>query len=207
MTGSPAHPSDLPAGISVVIPVFNSAGSLADLVEQLDGVLQEIGRPFELILVNDGSVDGSWDVVRRLARRYPWIRGHDLMRNYGQHNALLCGIRSARYQLIATLDDDGQNPPAGIKEMLAELESGFDVVYGTPARGQHGVWRNLGSWLVKLALRLITGERFARSAGSFRVFRTRLRDAFADFNSPAVSIEVLLSWSSTRFSSCRASLE
>lgn len=185
----------------MVVPVFNSSRSLADLVEQLERVLREIGRPFELILVNDGSEDDSWEVVRHLAGRYRWIRGHDLMRNYGQHNALLCGIRAARYELTVTLDDDGQNPPAAIKEMLAELEKGFDVVYGTAAQGQHGFWRNLGSRMIKLGLRLITGARFARHAGPFRLFRTRLRDGFSSFDSPAVSIEVLLSWASSRISS------
>lgn len=185
-------------GISAVVPVFNGAETLPGLTEEIERALGELGRPFELILVDDDSDDGSWQVIRGLAERRSWIRGVALARNYGQHAALLCGIRAARHEVVVTLDDDGQNPPAAIPQLLAELERGYDLVYGTAASGQHGLWRNLASWLTKRALRAMTRSRFPGSAGSFRLFRTRLRDAFAAFDGPAVSIEVLLSWATTR---------
>ena len=92
--------SELTAGLSVVVPVYNSEGSLSDLTTRLEPVLAERGVPFEVIFVNDGSRDGSWNVVTELAGRHPFVRGFTLMRNYGQHNALLCGIRAARYATI-----------------------------------------------------------------------------------------------------------
>ena len=112
------------AGISVLVPVFNSELSLADLIARLDPVLCKTGEKFEAILVNDGSRDASWDVIGRLSRSHNWIRGIDLMRNYGQHNALLCAIRAARFDKIVTLDDDLQNPPEEIPLLLEQIQRG-----------------------------------------------------------------------------------
>src|SRR5579884_628475 len=117
------------AGISIVVPVFNSQDTLRSLVSEVSAAFN--GECFELILVNDGSKDDSWTVIQQLASEYSWIRGTDLMRNYGQHNALLCGIRAAVYDIVATIDDDLQNPPAQIHKLIAKLGEGYDVVYGT----------------------------------------------------------------------------
>ena len=105
-----ASEDQLPAGVSVVVPVYNSEKTLDELARRLEAVLDKGGAPFELILVNDGSRDRSWEVIQALLAQYPWIRGIDLMRNYGQHNALLCGIRACRYATTMTLDDDLQHP-------------------------------------------------------------------------------------------------
>ncbi len=129
--------------VSVIIPVFNSAGSLEDLVSRLDSVLQAGGASYEIILVNDGSRDNSWQVIADLSRNHAAVRGINLMRNYGQHNALLCGLREANYPVSVTMDDDLQHLPEEIPRLLEELEKGYDVVYGTPTRQQHGLWRNL----------------------------------------------------------------
>ncbi len=182
-----------------MVPVYNSEGSLPPLVERLSQVL-EPGRDLgELILVNDESRDRSWNVIQGLAVRHPWIRGFNLMRNYGQHNALLCGIRLAKYPIIVTLDDDLQTPPEEIPRMLAKLAEGYDVVYGTPRRQAHGPFRNLASWVTKLALQNAMGAATARNVSAFRVFRTHVREAFANYSGPHVSIDVLLTWGTTKF--------
>jgi len=98
-------------GLSVVVPVYGSEKTLPELIRRIDEVLGEEYKPYEIILVNDGSPDNSWSVITSEVERYPSVRGIQLMRNYGQHNALLAGIRSARYEIIVTLDDDLQNPP------------------------------------------------------------------------------------------------
>src|SRR5690348_14939727 len=100
--------------ISVVIPVHDRATILRPLVERPAPVLRAASDAYELVLVNDGSHDGSWQVVEQLTREHAWVRGIDLMRNYGQHNALLCGIRAARHATIVTIDDDLQHPPEEI---------------------------------------------------------------------------------------------
>jgi glycosyltransferase involved in cell wall biosynthesis len=189
----------LSAGVSVVIPVFNSETICAELIARLGQVLTASGARFEVLLVNDGSRDRSWAQISDLAQEYSWVRGVDLMRNYGQHNALLCGIREARLNVIVTLDDDLQNPPEEIPKLLDQLTAEYDVVYGTPERERHGFWRDVASRVTKLALQSAMGVEIARSVSAFRAFRTQLREAFAHYDGPFVSIDVLLTWGTTRF--------
>jgi undecaprenyl-phosphate 4-deoxy-4-formamido-L-arabinose transferase len=127
------------------------------------------------------------------------VRGIDLMRNYGQHNALLCGIRAARHEVVVTMDDDLQHPPEELPKLLAQLDEGWDVVYGTPLAEQHGFLRDMASRITKLALQSAMGAETARHVSAFRVFRTQLRDAMSSYRSQHVSIDVLLTWGSTRF--------
>lgn len=191
------HPA--PGSVSVVVPVHNSATILPRLVERLEPVLRGLAAPFELILVNDGSRDASWSAIEEQARRHSWVRGIDLMRNYGQHNALLCGLRAARHAIVVTIDDDLQHPPEAIPTLLAELGRGNDVVYGAPVEEQHGLLRDLASRVTKLALSQAMGAPIARNVSAFRVLRTPLRDAFAGYDGYYVSIDVLLTWGTTRF--------
>ena len=144
--------------VSVVIPVYNSADILPDLLARLSPVLKKLGATYELLLVNDGSQDESWTVIAAAAERLDWIRGIDLMRNYGQHNALLCGIREARHDIIVTMDDDLQHPPEEIPTLLQKLAEGADVVYGPPLEEQHGLWRDLASAISKIARRCCTAR-------------------------------------------------
>jgi len=187
------------SSISAVVPVYNSEGTLAALVARLHQELDAVGRDHEIVLVNDGSADSSWDRIAELATADDRVRGLNLMRNYGQHNALLAGIRAARNDIVVTIDDDLQNPPEEIPKLLAKLDEGFDVVYGSATERQFGFWRNLGTSMSKLALRFVIGSDIAGKVSAFRAFRTDLREAFADFNAPYVSIDVLLSWGTTRF--------
>ena len=184
---------------SVVIPCYNSEDSLPQLIERLAPVLAAQFERYEVVLVNDASRDGTWPVIVGLSRRYDWVRGINLMRNYGQHNALLCGIRSATCELIVTLDDDLQHPPEIVPALLAKLDEGYDVVYGTPEREQHGFLRDLASQVTKLALQSAMGAETARNVSALRIFRTQVREAFAMYQGPFVSIDVLLTWGTTRF--------
>jgi glycosyltransferase involved in cell wall biosynthesis len=187
------------SGLSVVIPVYNGALSLPEIVTQLAQVLPSLDPAFEVIFVEDDGKDNSWQVICELVAEHQWIRGFKHMRNFGQHNALLYGIRHARYDTIVTIDDDLQHPPAEIVKLLEKLDEGYDVVYGTPQQEQHGLLRDLASQVTKLAFQTAMGVDVARSVSAFRVFRTRLRDAFSNYDSPFVSIDVLLTWGTTRF--------
>lgn len=188
-----------PLSVSVVVPVYNSEPLLRDLVERVSRALRGTVPVFELVLVNDGSADASWRVITELGEAYPWVRGISLMRNYGQHNALLCGIRAARYELIVTMDDDLQHPPEEIPHLLEKLAEGHDVVYGTPREERHTLRRAIASRLTKVALQSAMGADIARKVSAFRAFRGRLREAFATYGGPFVSIDVLLTWGTTRF--------
>jgi undecaprenyl-phosphate 4-deoxy-4-formamido-L-arabinose transferase len=185
--------------ISVVTPVYNGEASIAELCRRLEEVLPRISTQYEIILVNDGSRDRSWETISELSSRSPMVRGLNLMRNYGQHNALLCGIRAAKYEVIVTMDDDLQHPPEEIPRLLARLEEGFDVVYGAPKAEQNGLLRAIASHITRLALRTTVGAEVAKNVSAFRLFRTQLRNAFVSYQSPFVSIDVLLTWATTRF--------
>jgi undecaprenyl-phosphate 4-deoxy-4-formamido-L-arabinose transferase len=185
--------------ISVVVPVYNSELTLPELVQRLQPVLTGAAREYELVLVNDGSRDQSWRVIQRLAAEHDWVRGINLMRNYGQHNALLCGIRAARFDTLVTMDDDLQHPPEEIHKLMAKLDEGFEVVYGFPEHQQHGLLRDVASGLTKLALQRSMGAETARNVSAFRAFRTQARKSFADYHSPFISIDVVLTWATTRF--------
>ncbi len=121
------------------------------------------------------------------------------MRNYGQHNALLCGVRAARNDIIVTMDDDLQNPPGEIAALYAKLSEGYDVVYGTPLKETHGLLRDLASQITKRVLQNAMGAATAGKVSAFRIFRTHLRDSFANYNSPYVSLDVLLTWGTDKF--------
>jgi glycosyltransferase involved in cell wall biosynthesis len=185
--------------ISVIVPVYNSAAVLPLLVKELEKVLPTCSNGFELILVNDASPDHSWQVITDLAKERAWVHGINLMRNVGQHNALLCGIRAAKYEVVVTIDDDLQNPPGEIPKLLAKLAEGFDVVYGVPELQQHGLLRDLASKITKLVLQNAMGAEIAQNISAFRVFRSQVREAFQQYRGPFVSIDVLLTWGTTRF--------
>ena len=187
--------------ISVVVPVYNSSDSLHLLVDEVGKVLPDVADAFELVLVNDGSPDQSWQVISELAQSHPWVRGIDLMRNYGQHNATLCGVREARYEVIVVMDDDLQNPPREIPKLLEKLAEGYDVVYGVSHRRQQAWWKTLASVIVKRAIAYVMGLRTVRDIGAFKAFRADLRKSFDDFKSPDVLVDVLLSWGTSRFAS------
>jgi undecaprenyl-phosphate 4-deoxy-4-formamido-L-arabinose transferase len=189
--------------VSFVVPVFRSRESLAELCERIGATMGQQGRDYEIVLVEDCGGDGSWDAIMGLAAANPRVRGFRLARNFGQHNALLCGIREARGETIVTLDDDLQHPPEEIPKLLAHLGKGHDVVYGVPEHERHGLWRAAASQITKIVLRRAMGAETARNISAFRAFPTRLREGFAAFEGPIVSIDVLLTYGASRFGMLR----
>jgi len=189
--------------LSIVIPLYNSAEILPHLLDRLEATLPHIAREYEIILVNDGSPDDTWARVQREITTRPHLVALNLMRNYGQHNALLAGIRLARYPLCVTMDDDLQNPPEEIPRLLAALTPEVDAVYGAPLREQHNMARSLASRVTKSVLSRSMSVAIAEQVSAFRLFRTDLRKAFDVYRGPFVNIDVLLTWSTTRFAAVK----
>ena len=197
-------PIPISQGISIVVPVYNSSSLLKDLILRLEKAYQDTPifsqeKGFEVILVNDGSRDNSWEQICQLSKENRWVRGLNLMRNYGQHNALLCGLRAAQFEITVTIDDDLQHPPEEIYKLVGKLSDGYDVVYGTPIHQSHSLWRNLTSYITRLTLQSTMGIENARKVSAFRAIRTKVREAFQHYQSPYVVLDVLLSWGTTRF--------
>lgn len=185
--------------ISVVVPVYNSEASLAMLIDRLEPVLDSLTSEFEVILVNDGSRDGSWGVIQQLASKHSWVRGINLARNYGQHNALLCGIRMAQHETIVTMDDDLQHPPEELPKLVEQLTEDKDVIYGAVKCGKQGFWRERASQITRSVLRRTMQVEAARDVSGFRAIRARICGALGAYQSPFLSIDVLLSWVTNRF--------
>jgi len=155
----------------------------------------------EIIVVDDGNLDSTWNVIGELARQNRRVRGFRLGRNSGQHAALLAGVRQAKNPVIVTLDDDLQNPPEEVTNLLQALTEDVDVVYGLPTRAKQSTWRNISSVGSKVLMRYTLGFLRATDISAFRVFRTKLRDSFDRDLGPGVSLDALLNWATTRFAS------
>jgi glycosyltransferase involved in cell wall biosynthesis len=189
--------------VSVVVPCYRSAGTLPRLVEELMQVLPDATAAFEILLVVDGSPDDTWEVASQLSNKYPETRAMRLARNYGQHNALIAGVRNARYEVVVTMDDDLQHPADQVPVLLAALTDDLDLVYGVPVEEEHGFFRSLASRLVKSTMASALDVHSARSISAFRAFRTFLRDGFEGLDGPHASVDVALSWSTTRIAEAR----
>ncbi|WP_426106600.1 glycosyltransferase family 2 protein [Massilia sp. TSP1-1-2] len=196
------HPSasdDLPElALSIVVPVYNSAVTLAQLHERLSAVLGPLRQPYEIILIDDGSRDGSWAALEALRLRDPvHVVAVQLMRNYGQHNALMCGLDMARGAVIVTMDDDLQNPPEEIPKLLAAIGQGdLDLVYGCPDDRQHAGWRNLGSAIVWHFYRTVF--RNPVTPTPFRAMRHQLAKSVMFYNLNFTYLDGLLAWCTSR---------
>jgi glycosyltransferase involved in cell wall biosynthesis len=197
---------DLKRGVSIIVPVYNGAGSIAELAQRVATTMADISD-WELVFVVDGSPDDSWNVIEDLVRTHPRVVGIDLFRNFGQHNALLAGIRSASFDVVVTMDDDLQHRPETIPTLLDALNDRIDLVYGVPVDDEHNAWRNLTSRIAKVAISASIGGKMARDSGAFRAFRTSLRDGFANVDDPYVSIDVLLSWVTTRYTTASTPMD
>lgn len=165
---------------SVVIPVFNSEPIVGTTVERTVEFLRSTGLEFEIILVNDGSTDGSWEVIRRVAESSPEVVAIDLLRNVGQHTANLCGFRQATGDFVVTMDDDLQNPPEEIIHLIDRAMEGFDVVYGEYDQKRAPGLRILGSRLIALVNRRIFGQPRDLVVTNFRILSRDVVDRIAE---------------------------
>jgi polyisoprenyl-phosphate glycosyltransferase len=184
--------------ISIVVPVYRSQNVLPELCARLTKVLDGLGTEYEIVLVDDGSSDGSWDVLETLQKQYSKsVVAVQLMRNFGQHNALMCGFRHTQGQFVITMDDDLQNPPEEIPKLIKAIEDGgYDLVYGVPGRKQHAFGRNVGSRVVNAFFRIVF--RLQVTTTSFRAIRRELLDSILSYNLNFTYIDGLLAWNSTR---------
>lgn len=197
MIGSHAESIAPINGVSVVVPVFRSTQSLPILVERIHSALSVFDH--EIVLVDDGSPPQTWKTIKSICESDDRVVGLRLGRNAGQHSALLAGLRTCRFEVIATLDDDLQNPPEEIQKLIARLLEGSDVVYGVPRQVAQRAWRRHSGQAARKVFASVLEASNISHASSFRVFRAGLRDGFGGALGPGVSLDSLLSWSTSRF--------
>jgi glycosyltransferase involved in cell wall biosynthesis len=180
---------------SVVIPVFRSSHILADLLEQLTCQMDKLGQLYEIIFIEDNGGDDSWEILCALLPKYPRVRILKMMRNFGQHNAIMCGFAHSKGEMVITMDDDLQNPPEEINKLIARINEGYDIVYGVPIMKRHHPVRNIGSFLVRTLYKKI----FALSVNptSFRIIRRKVVEGIVNYDKNFTYIDGLIAWHTT----------
>jgi dolichol-phosphate mannosyltransferase len=173
-----AAPSGVSAGaastlLSVVIPVFNEQENVTPTYQALQGVLANLGRPFEIVFVNDGSVDQTQARLTAIVARDPGVRVITLARNFGQTAAIMAGLDHARGDVVALMDGDGQNDPADIPRLVAKLDEGYDVVSGWRRdRQDRLLTRRVPSWVANWLISRLTGVRQRDYGCTLRAYRS-----------------------------------
>jgi undecaprenyl-phosphate 4-deoxy-4-formamido-L-arabinose transferase len=187
---------------SIVVPVYRGEATVVELCNRLVAFFEGRATSFEILLVDDGSSDGSWNRIQELAGQDDRIAGLRLTRNFGQHNATVCGFRHARGEFVITIDEDLQFPPEEIGKLIDRAErDGSDVVYGVPEQRRHSWWRRLGSRMVMIVPRLVMKVPFDIS--SFRLIRGPISAEVAKAQRHDIVIDVMVSWITDRISAVR----
>ena len=191
--------TQLAHGLSIIITTFNSDASISDRLIELLESLPQCGQPFEIIVVDDGSRDNSWKIIESFANHKGFIRGIRLSQHYGQHNAMLAGLRAARHQICVTLDAAGQDDIAKLPNLLRTMDEGYEVTYGYSTFQKQIILLETSVAVITLLLSVTKLFPNAFKTSSYRVFRTSLRDQFINVNNPYINLDVLLRRSAKRF--------
>ncbi|MEX1062630.1 MAG: glycosyltransferase family 2 protein [Balneolaceae bacterium] len=178
--------------VSVVVPLFEESQSLPELIEGIGLVLQH--HAFEVILVDDGSRDDSWQVIRELRTRYPWLRGVSLQTNYGKSTALQTGFDSVRGRYVVTLDADLQDDPNEIPALLEELKSGYDLVCGWKKKRKDPLTKIIPSRFFNMVTRWVTGIKLHDFNCGLKVYRKEVIDRINLYGELHRYVPLLAKW-------------
>lgn len=180
--------------VSVVIPVYNSEKSLNELYDRLLKVLEENAKHYEIIFIDDGSRDNSWEILEKLNYSNKNVRIIQLMKNFGQHNALMCGFNYAKGEYIITMDDDLQHPPEEIPKMLEAIksDSNYDVIIGKPVEKKHSLYRNFLSWAANYLNVYFYNKPYDLKMGAFRIIKRNIINEIINYKLPNPTIGPLL---------------
>lgn len=178
--------------ISVVIPCYYSEKSIAPVLEQTISELDKLEKySYEFILVNDGSTDGTFAEIKRLSQKYPFVTGIDLAKNFGQHNAILAGMKYADGDYILGMDDDFQTHPSQIYKLINKLDEGYDIVYGKFPKRHHGFLRNMESKLSHLSVRCLLDKPKDLKACPMYLIKKFVRDEIIKSESSFTNLQGL----------------
>jgi glycosyltransferase involved in cell wall biosynthesis len=181
--------------ISIVIPVYNSAKSLKELFERINRTLLSSGKSYELILVDDGSKDESWKVLKEIKKNNTEnVLAIRLEKNVGQHNAIICGFNFSKGSIVITMDDDLQHPPEEIPKLIQQYEkSQSEVVYGIYKSRKHGFMRSAGSYMVQKSAKYFADYK-GNVGSSFRLFTRPIIDQIKNHSQNFIFIDEIIHW-------------
>lgn len=178
--------------LSIVIPVYNSEKTLSRLCNELIVTLSEITTSYEIIFVEDCSNDNSYLELKKLSEVYKHMKIIKLAKNFGQHNAILCGLNYAEGEICITMDDDLQNPPNQIPLLLELINQGFDVVIGSVEKKKQKIYKNLGSKFINLLNTKILGKPQNIKLSSFRAIKKQVVKNMVKYKGPFVYLPALI---------------
>lgn len=166
----------------MVVPVFRSGQTLAALYQRLQPILDGLARQWEIILVDDGSNDGTFEHMLRLHHIDKRVKLIRFARNMGQHHATLCGIKRSSGDVVVTLDDDMQNPPEEIPKLVSGLDAGYDLVIGRIGNDKkHSLWRNLASSFVQRLVCVVLKKPRTLALSSYRLMTRKAADSISQY--------------------------
>jgi len=190
-----------PLELSIVVPVFRSEGCLRALADAIDSALGELGWAYEVVLVNDGSPDRSWDIIESLCQERAAYVGIDLRRNFGQDNAIMTGLRVAKGRFIAIMDDDLQHNPRDLPALHARLIADrSDVVYANFRRKHQHFWKNAGSWFNGKFAEWVIDKPKGIYLSPYKIMRREIAEAVCQYSGPDPYIDGLLFQITSRIS-------
>jgi glycosyltransferase involved in cell wall biosynthesis len=180
--------------VSVVLPIHNESESLEELVQRLSQTFNKLAQDFEIVMVDDGSSDGSLDKIKSIANTNSKVRVIELARNYGQTAALAAGIDNSNGDVIITMDADLQHVPEEIPRFLAKLEEGFDIVSGWRETRTDGLLlRRIPSFCANRLMRMLSGIQITDFASTFKAYRAETAKSIELFGELHRFIPVLAS--------------
>ena len=180
--------------LTIIVPVCNEEECLPILHERITKVLSDYGKPYEILFVEDGSTDGSFEILRGLHEGDPHVRVIRFARNFGQQMAITAGLQHARGEVIVLIDADLQTAPEEIPKLVDKLREGYDIVYGARTNRQDSVMRKLGSRAVSYVIKRLTGAGVPDSASGFIALDHRFVAAVNQFNEKSRYLSALFSW-------------
>ncbi|WP_051237561.1 glycosyltransferase family 2 protein [Ottowia thiooxydans] len=178
--------------LSIVVPVYRSEKILHLLAERIDSVFGGSNPQMELILVDDRSPDDSWRVIEELSRTYGFVRGVQLSRNAGQHNAIMAGLSVSVGEIVVLMDDDLQHPPEDIPRLVAEIEKGNDVCYTHYRNRKHEAWKKWGSRFNDKVANLLLNKPDWLYLSSFKALHRRVVDEVKKYSGPYAYVDGLI---------------
>lgn len=180
--------------LSVVVPVYGCAGLLVVLSERLTKVLDSMSLNYEVILVNDGSSDGAWDIIHQLSEENPRIKGVDLSRNFGQHAAITAGLNYSSGPWMVVMDCDLQDQPEEIPKFLAKAQEGYEVVFGRRYQRADSTTKKVGARFFRKVFDYWVGTKSDPAIANFGIYHRKVVDAFLSMGEQSRTLTLFVRW-------------